>query len=441
MKFRSTWILVCILAAVAAYFFLFEQRGRETEPPDAPDARHVLPYGRDDVVRIELINPAGERIVIERSGEEWTIVHPLRTRGSQPTIDAVLMQVVPGLKLETVRDVPDLGDFGLDDPFATLILTARGRTHPDTICVGDKTPTSTRCYVRLGASRDVYITRELTHNVMNKNLYHLRDKNFFPPGAHDIDRLTIRNGSSRIALIKRDGSWRFEESGLRADAPVVEGYLNALTAAIVYEFFPEGTSGNARFGLKNPRRKLIVGAGKNTFTISFGRTEGGKVYTARSGMDEAVFLKEELLRIFNADRTMLRAKNITFTAVDAVKRIRIESNGTVVDVTETGTGWRFTGPDSAAAPQNVVAHLVTTLRGIRFEEVFDASLAPPEVGDGASSISITLADQTGRTIDVILLALADAGYEFGSSTSTMTFGRLPSGTTERIERIINRLRG
>ena len=107
------------------------------------------------------------------------IVHPTRTPASKSTIDSFLFQIVPGLKMEVFPAAANLGDFGFDDPFATVILSAAGSRYPDTIYVGDKTPTSSKCYIRLGSSRDVIITRELTHNVMNKNLFHLRDKNLF----------------------------------------------------------------------------------------------------------------------------------------------------------------------------------------------------------------------------------------------------------------------
>lgn len=441
MKFRSTWILVIVLALIAAYFFLVEQRRQETKPPETGESRNVLPYGREDIERIVLINPAGERIIMERAGEEWTIVQPTRTRASKPTIDAFLLQVVPGLKLETFPDVQNLGDFGFDDPFATVIFSARGRTHPDTIHIGDKTPTSAKCYARLGSSRTVLVTRELTHNVMNKTLYHLRDKNLFNIVSDDIDHLTVLESAARIALTKQDRVWRFDGSRLRADNLTLEQYLNTLTSAIVHGFIREDPTGLARFGLKNPYRKLIIDAGGNTITVAFGRTEERLVYALRSGIDEVLRLPDNLLHIFTMDRDMLRAKEITFTEMDEVKGIRVEMGDTVIAVAERGALWHFTIPHSSPAGQHAVKHLLSTLRSIRFEELFDATLAPPEVRDDAASISITLEDASGGTIDLIMIATSTAGYEFGSSTSALVFGRLADGTVARIRRLIDRLRG
>ena len=441
MKFRSTWILIIVLGIVAAYFFLVEEPRRETNLQRIGESKNVLPYGREDIEKIILINPVKERIVMERDGEEWTIVQPVRTKGSNPTIDAVLMQIVPGLKIETFPGVTNLGDFGFDDPFATVVLFARGRKNPDTIYVGDKTPTSARCYVRLGSSHDILITHELTHNVVNKSLYHLRDKNLFKIGAGEIDRLDIQNGPVRISLIKRDGEWRFDESKRRADGMTVAQYLNALASAIIYGFVLEDLTDLEQYGLKNPDRKLVIGAAENEFTLSFGRTEERMVYAVRSGIDKVLRLRDDLLSLFSMDDTALRAREFAFFERDDVKGISIDIAGTVITAADRGNGWRIAGPDSIPLVPLEVQRLLGTLRGIRFEELFDATHAPPEIEDGAASISITLEDANGGTIDRMMLATSTAGYEFGSSTSAMTIGRLRGGTVTRIGQLIDRLRG
>ena len=82
MKFRSTWILIIVCAMVTAYYFLFEHRREEKGGQPTMESETVLPYNREDVESIVLINPAGERIALERDGEEWMIVHPTRTPAS-----------------------------------------------------------------------------------------------------------------------------------------------------------------------------------------------------------------------------------------------------------------------------------------------------------------------------------------------------------------------
>ena len=116
-------------------------------------------------------------------------------------------QIVPGYKKEVLKGVSNLEDYGLKEPFASIVIFAKDRSKPDTIFVGDKTPTSSSCYMRLGHSRDVIISTEMTRNLMNKNLYHLRDKNFLNIDSNDIDAIKIKSGKMVLKLVKKDKNW------------------------------------------------------------------------------------------------------------------------------------------------------------------------------------------------------------------------------------------
>lgn len=439
MKFRSTWILVAVLAIVASYFFLVEERNKKKEARRKTETRNVLPYGRDEVEKIVLINPQKDRIVMERDGEGWTITHPTRTKGSTPTIDAFLMQIVPGLKLEEFFDIEDLGAFGFDDPFATVILTAGGSEHPDTMYIGDKTPTSAKCYIRIGSSRDVVITRELTHNAMNKTLYHLRDKNLLDVGIGAIDRLTIRNGGSRITLIKRESEWRIDDSPYRADRLTIEQYLNSLTSAIIREFTREDLGERGSFGLASPIRELVLGVDGDEITISFGTIEDNMVYVIRGGIEKVLRVEANLLSIFYVDEGMLRSRDLTSFDINDVKTIRAETGDTLIVMVREGHIWRAPGSEHVTIAQHVVKRLLNELRFIRYEELFDAASAPPEIQDDATAITITLEDESGGEIDLIMIGRAVAGYEIGSSASAKAIGRLPEGTGTRISRLLLQL--
>ncbi len=439
MKFRSTWILILLLALVASYFFLFEERNKKKEASRETGTRNVLPYTRDEVETVVLINPRKERIVMERSQGGWMITQPTRTKGSTPTIDAFLMQIVPGLKLEEFSDVEDLSDFGFDVPFATVILTAGGAGRSDTIYVGDKTPTSAKCYIRLAGSRDVVITRELTHNAMNKTLYHLRSKNLLDVGIDAINRLTIRNSGARITLTKRKNDWRIDDSPYRADRLTVEQYLNALTSAIIREFTREDLSERGAFGLAHPARELVLGVDGDEITISFGRIDEDMVYAIRSGIEKVLRLEANLLNIFYMDEKMLRSRDLTSFDIDDVRTIRAETADTLIVVARQGRIWRTPDPEPVTIAQHIARRLLNELRMIRYEELFDAAYAPPQVQDDAPTITITLEDESGREIDLVMISRAAAGYEIGSSTSAKAFGRLPDGTGSRISQLLLQL--
>ena len=96
MRFKSTWILAALLLLIAAYYFLFEQRRQEAGERESRMSRRLLPYDKSEIDRFVLINPQGDRIEIEKSDTGWEIVSPVVTDASRSTIDAILIQLLPG---------------------------------------------------------------------------------------------------------------------------------------------------------------------------------------------------------------------------------------------------------------------------------------------------------------------------------------------------------
>jgi hypothetical protein len=97
MKFKAaTWIMLATLVAIAAYFFLVDEKGRKTREREHLSGRKLFSYTRAEVERFVLINPQGERIEAARNGSDWRIVSPVEAPGDQPEIASFLDQVVPG---------------------------------------------------------------------------------------------------------------------------------------------------------------------------------------------------------------------------------------------------------------------------------------------------------------------------------------------------------
>src|SRR5512136_1526617 len=109
-----TWILIAALAAVAAYFFLVDEKHRAAKEHEARTSAKIFPYTRDDVERFIIVNPKGERIEIANQKGLWTIVSPIEAPGDQPGIQSFLDQVVPGHRVTELPNVSNLGDYGLD---------------------------------------------------------------------------------------------------------------------------------------------------------------------------------------------------------------------------------------------------------------------------------------------------------------------------------------
>jgi len=440
MKFRSTWILLILLAAMASYFFLVEERGRKKEKVEKEEKTRILPYSMEEVERFVFINPEGDTIEAEKVGSDWKITSPVITKGSNSAIETVLKQVIPGHKKEVLEGVSNLADFGLEHPFASLILYSKTKVTPDTIFVGDKTPTSSSCYVRLGSSRDIMICREMTHNIMNKNLYHLRDKNFLYFDREEIDAVKIKNGKNIIKLVKKGKFWWIEGAGYRADKNKVVPYLNRLTRAIIKEFVREDLKELKPYGLYRPEKMITLQRGAETVDISFGKKKDDKVYVTRSGLEKVMLLDDKMLECFDWDAKNLRAMNLAFYDMDMIHSVYYETPDTTCNfVRGADNKWKIVDNDSLEIKSYEVNSLLRKLSSIKFDKILVQPL--PEFDERLENfyLRITLSDSKGNLIDKVTIARAKGDYQLGASMSANVIGKLKKDTDLRIADIFKRI--
>jgi len=440
MKFKSTWILLIILALIASYFFFIEERSRKQKEIEKEESGKILPYSPEDVEKLIFHNPEGDTIEMEKVGSEWKIKSPVITKGSASTINALVKQIVPGYKKEVLKGVSNLEDYGLKEPFASIVIFAKDRSKPDTILVGDKTPTSSSCYMRLGHSRDVIISTEMTRNLMNKNLYHLRDKNFLNIDSNDIDAIKIKSGKMVLKLVKKDKNWWIEDANYRADKYKVVTYLNKLTRAIIKEFVREDKEVLGPYGLEKPKRMITLQHGSEIIDIFFGNKKNNKVYTVRSGLDKVLLLDDTMLDAFEWNRKNLRAMNLAFFDIDKVKHIHYETPDTTCDFTRLSSiKWKVSDNDSLEIKSYEVNSMLRKLTSLKFEKIITEPL--PEFDKRLEDIyfSITLTDENNNILDKITIAKAKGDFQYGASLSANVIGNLKKDTDLQVTMIFKRI--
>jgi len=433
MRFKSTWILASLLILIAAYYFLFEEKRQEAVERESRVSRRLFPYDKDGIDRFVLINPQGDRIEVERSYAGWKIVSPVVTDASRATIDAILMQLLPGRKLDSFADVGNLGDYGLDIPYATVVFYGTERMLPDTIFVGDKTPTSPSCYVRIGSSDTVLVSREMTHNVVNKNLYHLRDKNFLHIGSKAIDSLRIEGDGRLLTFSRWDGWWWIGDPPGRADKQLIESYLNTLTLAIIRGFPGEDLSDLDHFGLDHPSRRIVLFSGHLEIEISFGELFEDQVHVVRNGLDKVLLLEQKVLEPFDWTMHDVMSRKLSFFEASDVARIVIETLDTIISIEKQPGGWRL---GDAPVPQAKVQTFLRMLQTINFESIMERRIGDPVALPTPFSLRIALEAEGGFMIERISFFRTDRTEERAASLSSDAFGRIGSGTIRNLERLV-----
>ncbi len=432
MKARSLIILIAVLVFVAGYFFLVEERQHRDAVDAKRSSRMLLPYGPLDIDAVSFINPYGETIQWERVGDGWMITFPVTDIGEKSTIDMFLGQIAPGQKLEEFADVADLSQYGLAPPYATVILDSGRYGRTDTVHVGEKTPTSFRSYVTLGSSGDVVVTRELAHNVMQKRLFHLRDKNFIALTDRNITSFSIVSGGNLLAFQRSGSSWKVAGSTLTVDRNVIEPWVTRLATALVYEFAAEALADTLSFGIGDPHRSAVLKTGVGgSIRISFGKRRGSLVPVIRSGRGKVMMIEAGFLDAFHWTDDRLVVMSLSLVKPGKVTALQWETPDTVASWSMEDGVWMARGNDRTPVDQEAVKYLLMYLRSATYESlVTDREL----VSAAKPDVMITLGERSGELLDIISLYRFEDGTAGGISISGGNAGRISDGTLAEIHR-------
>jgi hypothetical protein len=432
MKARGLIVLIAILIVVSGYFFLIDEKRRRGADDAKMISRQLVPYGPLDIDRVSFINPYGETIQWERAGSGWLITFPVTDIGEKSTIDLFLAQIAPGYKLEEYTDVDDLTQYGLAPPYATVMIESERYGRTDTLHIGEKTPTSFRAYATLGESGDVVVTRELAHNVMQKRLFHLRDKNFIAAADRDIVAFSVISGGNSLGIQLSGSSWKVSGSNLTVDRNVVETWVKKLGKALIYEFVSEDPGDSLSFGIGDPHRSVILRKSDGgSIRVSFGSSRDSLVPVVRSGRDKVVKIEAGFLDAFHWTDERLIVMSLSLIQPGIVSALQWETPDTTVSWKRQNGVWRAHGEDQTPVDQEAVKYLLMYLRSAAYESlVKDRELVSAATPD----VMITLGDSSGDVLDIISLYRFADGTAGGISISGGNAGRLSEGTIAEIYR-------
>ncbi len=218
-----------LLAAVAAYYFAVDQPARQRQAQAKEAKGKVVSLARDKVTGVELTR-GGETLRLERDASgHWWLRAPEVAPARASMVDDLLYAVTA---LHTERRIEpegeDLTPYGIDDQAPTIHLTGPGID--TTVRLGTKAPVGyDRTYVAVGGS--VAICSTTLGETVKKPMESFLRKRLFDIDRWRARRLEVVDGGRRWSVAKDDhGVWRLD-SGVRADADRVDGWLAALDRA------------------------------------------------------------------------------------------------------------------------------------------------------------------------------------------------------------------
>jgi hypothetical protein len=407
MRWQTTAALALLLAILGGFYYLYEVRwgpGREEAA-----ARKGRVFGADtkDVTTVEL-KRGGETVRLQREGDGWQVVEPVKAPASRTAVDEVLANVLTAkIDREIDPDPKALADFGLDTPAAEVSLTLKdGKTLG--LLLGAKNPTGVWVYARERDKPAVFVLGESVLRDATKPVADLRDRTILAFDAKEVSGFEIVLPDDTLAVEGEPRAWRITRPvALRADNDTVREFLDRLTGQKVREFVAEAPATRAAYGLERPVRVTIhTGRDKDRVsrTLLLGKVDPAKrgVYAMRAGEASVLLLPEEVWNQVPKNVGVLRNKSVVQLERDKVVRIEIEGPRGNVAVARENDQWKIVAPQLLAADQVEVGAVLTRLQELRAQAFLSDDAAGVSRYLAKPEVRVALTDQGGATTTVLL---------------------------------------
>jgi hypothetical protein len=364
----------------------------EKKPEDFRDKK-LTDLIMAQVVRVVLKTPAGE-MELQKKGDHWQIMKPLRARGDDQKIGDLIAQVTTARIQQFVADDRgDLHPYGLAEPRGSITLFAQddksaGRTDSSRgeqgqmlqigspATAGEKN--KDQVYVRFSPRAFVYTLPKKVEELLNTKPDDLRDRHLVRIDANILDRLTIdAPGKGKTVLARKGENWTIaNKNNAPANSSEVRRLIDTLQNEQVTRFVENVASNLPKYGLDKPQLQLTFSsfasentaetkAGEQPFTtLAFGKLEGNDVYARVADEPFVVAVRKTLLENIFADPLQWQELSIFKFKPEQIHRVSIVTDKELSLVRGANGQWTWV-KGSGEINQRNVQSLLNTLASLR----------------------------------------------------------------------------
>src|SRR5215469_2548143 len=293
------------------------------------------------ISRVILKTPAGE-MELQKKGEHWDIVKPLRARGDDQKISDLIAQVTTARIQQFVADDHgDLHPYGLAEPRGAITLFTPEIKQGQLLQVGgvpEKNKDQT--YVRFAPRGSVYTLPKKIEEILNTKPDDLRDRHLVRIDTNILDRITIdAQGKGKTVLARKGENWTIASRlNTPANSGEVQRLLDALQNEQATRFVEDVASNLPKYGLDKPQLQLTFSsfasentaetkAGEQAFaTVAFGKVDGDSVYARLVDEPFVVAVRRGLLDQISPDPLRWQDLSIFKFKPEQVHRVSVTSD-------------------------------------------------------------------------------------------------------------------
>ena len=380
--------------------FLAKQSVRKDidKKPEEFRDRKLTDLTTAQVRRILLKTPAGE-MELEKKGDHWDIIKPLRARADDGKVGDLISQITSARIQQFVADDRgDLRPYGLAEPRGSITLFDQAEKKDQKVEIGesikvfgreDKGQTlqigspatageKDQIYVRFTPRGSVYTLPKKTEEILNTKPADLRDNHLVRIDTNILDRITIdAPGKGKTVLARKDGNWTIAtRNNVPADSGAVQRLIDTLQNERVTRFVEDVASNLPKYGLDKPQIQLTFSsfasentaetkAGEQPFAgIAFGNPEGDNVYARLTDEPFVVAVRRGLLDQISSNPLQWQELSIFKFKPEQIHRLSVTTDKELSLERAQNNQWHWV-KGSGEINQTNVQSLLNTLSSLR----------------------------------------------------------------------------
>jgi hypothetical protein len=392
----------------------------DKKPEDFRD-RKLTDLTNAHVSRVILKTPTGE-IELQKKGDRWEILKPLRAPGDDQKIGDLIAQVTASRIQQFVADDHgDLHAYGLAEPRGAITLFTQEDKQGQLLQIGGvPEKQKDQIYVRFAPRGFVYTLPKKIEEILNTKPDDLRDRHLVRIDTNILDRITIdAPGRDKTVLARKGENWIIaSRNNVPGNSGEVRRFIDTLQNERVTKFVEDVASNLPKYGLDKPQLQLIFSsfasentaetkAGEQPFaSLAFGKVDGDNVYARLADEPFVVAVRRALLDQIPIDPLQWQELSIFKFKPEQIHHLNVSTDKELALERGENNQWRWL-KGSGEINQTNVQSLLNTLSSLRAVRWAGPSVA--EQGFDKPQLAITFTTSPDDKVSHKLLVGSAAG--------------------------------
>jgi len=409
VKFRTTLILLAVLAVLFALVLVFDKKGEEKRAADEKENTLISVPATD--IRKASIVKNGQTLAFERDeAGPWRLTAPLQAAADEYEVNS-LVGALASLRIERVveEDAQDLAAYEI--PQTEVSLWVKGREAPVRLLVGMENPLDKSLFAKREDDPRVVLLSSTLKTTLEKPVFDFRQKDVFKFTPADVAAIRVKAGKVAWQAAREEAGWSLKAPvAALAVKGTIDALLDSLSGIRAKAFVAEEKTPASlkAFGLDNAEYEVALSLPATEEEIIFYlHREDDNSYATTSRSAKIVNFEGALLADLDRKVDELREKKVADFYSWNATRIALKKDGIEIAAVKEKAGdtekWVLDDPAKEDANRNLVEDFLRKIEGLQATGFVDepGPLAPYGLDPGAE-IRVRVKDPQDPAKEIVI---------------------------------------